>query len=148
MLFEFCFAFDVSKSEFLDVLVAYENPLDAWCEAETILELEGIVSAYIYAMDLISTFSLRSDFAKPAPTLSCADASMLKNMRAAAAAAKMNFFIVIVILIMCFLFKCPKYSVLLSNGKISQRMSIKLLPNGESASQNEQCLMVWFHCRF
>ena len=55
---------------------------------------------------------------------------------------------IIVFLIMCFLFKCSKYSVLLSNGKISQRMSIKLLPNGESASQNEQCLMVWFHCRF
>ena len=56
MLFEFCFAFDVSKSEFLDVLVAYESPLDAWCEAETILELEGIVSAYIYAICVGSLF--------------------------------------------------------------------------------------------
>ena len=27
-------------------------------------------------------------------------------------------------------------------------MSIKLLPNGESASQNEQCLMVWSHALF
>lgn len=146
MLFEFCFAFDVSKSEFLDVLVAYENPLDAWCEAETILELEGIVSAYIYTICVGSLFLGNGFdiylFLKVRFRETCTDAQLCRCVNAeehesCRSSCKNELFHCNSFLIMCFSFKCSKYSVLLSNGKISQRMSIKILPNGESASQNE-----------